>query len=219
VPPQSLVDAVKNRTCVPFVGSGQQLALATFRSKQPDALTALVRSKEILLRLNPRETRDPETLGLWAAVHQRLWELSHQESDLDDAIAAFEKRFGLKHDHDNGINLAFLLIVRATVSGDREPEAIADAQAARRVYRRVVALCDELERRGAGREDGSTSEEAFWVRAALAEALVGVGETARASRVQEELRSEAPADWMKEAAADRIQRLEALLAKVPSLPS
>jgi tetratricopeptide (TPR) repeat protein len=197
----------------------QQLALATFRSKQPDALTALARAKEILLGLNPRETRDSETLGLWAAVHQRLWELSHQQSDLDDAIAAFEKGFGMKDDYYNGTNLAFLLIVRATVSGHLERDAIADAEAARRVYRRVVALCDDLERRGAEREDGSASEEAFWVKAALAEALVGVGETARATRMQEELRTEALADWMKEAVANRIQRLEGLLAKLPRLPS
>jgi hypothetical protein len=46
----------------------QQLALATYKSKRPSELEALERAKEILNYLWPRESLDPETLGLWAAT-------------------------------------------------------------------------------------------------------------------------------------------------------
>ncbi|HEY6140129.1 MAG TPA: tetratricopeptide repeat-containing protein [Thermoanaerobaculia bacterium] len=54
----------------------QQLALATYKSEQPDALAALATAKSILQELNPRSSTDPETLGLWGAVHRRLYELT-----------------------------------------------------------------------------------------------------------------------------------------------
>lgn len=44
----------------------QLLALAAYKSRQPDALSALARAKDVLLALHPHDTRDPETLGLEA---------------------------------------------------------------------------------------------------------------------------------------------------------
>jgi hypothetical protein len=50
----------------------QQLALATYKSKSPDALSALKEAHRLLQDLRPESTNDPETLGLWGAVHKRL---------------------------------------------------------------------------------------------------------------------------------------------------
>ena len=46
----------------------QQLALATYKSKHPDPLSALLRAREILRPLDPERTLDPETSGLWGAI-------------------------------------------------------------------------------------------------------------------------------------------------------
>ena len=43
----------------------QQLALATYKSKQPDANTALEEARTILSELHPETSNDPETLGMW----------------------------------------------------------------------------------------------------------------------------------------------------------
>src|SRR5258705_12422571 len=43
---------------------GQQLALATYKGKRPDVITALLKAKSILEQLNPSTSTDPETLGL-----------------------------------------------------------------------------------------------------------------------------------------------------------
>jgi hypothetical protein len=69
----------------------QQLALATYKSKYPDPITALNQANHILTeRLNAETTNDPETLGLCGAVHKRLWELGRDREQLDGAIASYE---------------------------------------------------------------------------------------------------------------------------------
>src|SRR5215831_13722285 len=52
----------------------QQLAWATYISKEPDAKTALLESKAILRQLDPEASTDSETLGLWGAIHKRLYD-------------------------------------------------------------------------------------------------------------------------------------------------
>ncbi len=102
----------------------QQLALATYKSKHPDPLSALLRAREALKLLDPGRTLDPETTGLWGAIHKRLAELpqrseAERSGDIDTAIEALDRGFKLKHDHYNGINLAYMLDVRgARSSGD-----------------------------------------------------------------------------------------------------
>ena len=54
----------------------QQLALATYKGKIPDAPKSLEKARAILSELNPAISNDPETLGIWGAIHKRLWELS-----------------------------------------------------------------------------------------------------------------------------------------------
>ena len=53
----------------------QQLALATYKSKHPDKLQSLQKAKAILEALFPETSCDAETVGLWGAVHKRLWEV------------------------------------------------------------------------------------------------------------------------------------------------
>jgi hypothetical protein len=97
------------------------LALATYKSEIPDKLTALREASKILTPLSPTTSADAETVGLWGALHKRLWEAGGDRADLDQSIAAYER---LRHDYYNGILYAFMLDERAAVtSGD---EAVAD---------------------------------------------------------------------------------------------
>jgi hypothetical protein len=94
----------------------QQLALATYKSKQPDPLTAVERAKCILKALDPERTLDPETIGLWDAVHKRLAEAperteAQRSTDIAAAIDALDRGFKVTRDHHNGINLAFTLVL------------------------------------------------------------------------------------------------------------
>jgi hypothetical protein len=91
----------------------QRLALATYKSKLPTPDAALQDAAEIIESLKPATSTDSETLGLYGAVHKRFWELSGTAEHLETAIWAHEKGFYIRNDHYNGINLAFLLNVRA----------------------------------------------------------------------------------------------------------
>ena len=46
----------------------------TYKGKQPSELESLQEAHRILQQLDPSSCGDPETLGLWGAVHKRLWE-------------------------------------------------------------------------------------------------------------------------------------------------
>lgn len=192
----------------------QQLALATYKSKKPDPVTALNAAKEILEKLHPYTSTDPETLGLWGAVHKRLYELTGDTAALDESIWAYEKGFYVKNDHYNGINLAFVLNLRAANAADPQ-EATADAVQARRIRRRVAEIARKLLAAGIKDDEGKVhAEETFWVQASLAEALEGSGQKEEAAKLREELAKTAPAPWMVDTMNDQLGKLAALLAKV-----
>jgi hypothetical protein len=192
----------------------QQLALATYKSKKPDPLAALNAAKEILQELQPHTSTDPETLGVWGAVHKRLYELTGDAAALDESVWAYEKGFYVKNDHYNGINLAFVLNLRAADATDPQ-EAIADVVQARRIRRRVAEITRKLLAAGIKDDEGQVdAEETFWVQASLAEALVGSGQNDEGAKLREELTGTAPAPWMVETMNDQLGKLEGLLAKV-----
>jgi hypothetical protein len=139
----------------------QRLALATYKSKQPAPIAALEEARELLAFLDPSTSNDTETLGLWGSIHKRLWELKSATSPdaarahLDAALLAYERGFWLRNDYYNGINFAFLLNLRATLS---DPiEAIADFVHAQRVRRELIPICEKLVGES-GRLEGAASE-------------------------------------------------------------
>src|SRR6185369_7831447 len=187
----------------------QQLALATYKSKKPDAVTALNAAKSILQELNPRSSTDPETLGLWGAVHKRLYEETNDPINLDEAIWAHEKGFYVRNDYYNGINLAFVLNARASVSQPRQ--AMADVVLAERVRRQVIEICENLLRIGIKDDEGKPDpEETFWVNASIVEALAGSGEQEKAAALKASIIPTAPHKWMVKSMEDQLANLEAL---------
>lgn len=191
----------------------QQLVLATYKTWQPNAEaaeTALLEAKKILQTLNPEQTTDPETLGLWGAVHKRLWELKRDEESLEQAIWAYEKGFFLKNDHYNGINFAFLLNARATTLPPRE--ALADVVTAERVRRRVIKICEEALAKGITDDEGNPDAPVtFWVRASRVEAYFGIGERTKSDELKEKAVAEAPEGWMADSLNEQLGKLKHFL--------
>lgn len=186
----------------------QQLALATYKAEEPDARSALIAARDHLRQLDPAVTNDPETLGLWGAIHKRLWDIDSDPAQLEASIAAYERGFYLKQDYYNGINFAFLLNVRASLqqkNGDKS-EAIADFVLARRVRREVIRFC---ERALSAAPDPAAR---YWVLATLWEAALGVGDADAAARWRKEAEAAAPAPWALDTARHQIDRLSQLLA-------
>jgi hypothetical protein len=206
------VHAVQGEKADPYIV--QQLAFATYKSDDPDPKAALLESKAILSRLDPQTSSDPETLGLWGAIHKRLSEMKelsaqdHVEA-LTAAIWAHQKGFYLKYDYYNGINFAFLLDCRATELGGED--AIADRVRARRVRERVVGICTHLLEEGIrGESENKKSEEEYWVRATLVEALFGLGKAAESEAQFATAKKVAPEPWMINTTENQLAKLRAL---------
>jgi hypothetical protein len=194
----------------------QQLALATYKSKDPDEKRALLDARDVLQPLDPETSSDPETLGLWGAIHKRLYEIKEFERPfrldaLTASVSAYEKGFFLKNDSYNGINFAFLLNVRAAETGGED--AIADRVQARRVRERVIGICERLLSVGVtkGESEKQKQEEEYWVRASLAEALLGLSKTEESELAFAAAKNVAPEPWMISATEDQLGKLRALL--------
>jgi tetratricopeptide (TPR) repeat protein len=194
----------------PFVV--QQLALATYKSEYPDKIAALAKASEILELLQPRVSSDAETVGLWGAVHKRLWDARQLRTDLEEAISSYQRGFVLKHDYYNGINLAFLLDVRANSSTGEE--AIVDRLLAARARREVLAICDEELREADEHDAKHTPSELYWLRATRAEALFGLGRCEEAGREFQAAKETTPppAGWMVESTEEQLKKLETLFS-------
>src|SRR5258705_13003529 len=207
----------------------QQLALATYKFQQPDKKTSLINAKNILNALAPRTSSDAETVGLWGAIHKRLWDVTVNPEDLDDAVRAYARGYYIKTDYYNGINYAFVLDVRSSCSdGD---DALVDRLLARRIRKDVLKICDRLLQATSVAAEpglkhfgpGPGGDEPFWIGATKVEALFGLGrrdeaETLKAEVVEKERQRQieaggdgTAAQWMAASLNDQLKKLGELL--------
>ena len=200
----------------------QRLALLTYKSRHPTEQAALEAASRLLEGLEPQVSNDTETLGLWGSIHKRLWSLTRDIMHLDEAIRAYERGFYIRNDYYNGINLAFLLNVRASLATDRT-EAIADFVIARRVRREVVEICERWLLANPPPVDPSTTNQKtleqaqcnrYWVLATISEAKVGLN-AADAQQELDKAYEAAPDTWMTQTTREQVDNLRALLAVSP----
>lgn len=197
----------------------QRLALCTYKGKNPTLKKALEEAGALLSSLSPATSNDTETLGMWGAVHKRLWEETKGRAHLDEAVRGYERGFYLRNDYYNGINLAFLLNVRAANAKGRA-EAVADFVQAERVRREVLEICEELLKKEKKSKADKLSDDArYWVLATMAEVYLGIGDEARAKKKFKEAAAVIPDpkinQWMKETTSEQMEKLSSLLANSP----
>jgi len=200
----------------------QQLALATYKAGEakaktegPDqALAGYAEAEALLRQLDAETTTDPETIGLWSAIHKRRAEMTtrspdERKQDLTEAIRAAERGFLIKRDFYNGTNLAYLLNLRASLSsGD---DKIADNVLAGRVRREVVEIATRgLEtlaaNTAAGADTTTLRDEKYWLAATRAESLIALGDKSGDDLMKEALAS-APAAWMADSTKSQLDRV------------
>jgi hypothetical protein len=128
---------------------------------------------------------------------------------LKAAIWTHEKGFNLMNDYYNGINLAFLLDIRAAEGGGEN--AIADQVRARAVRERVVEVCTRLLAQGIkGESELKKKEEEYWVRATLAEALLGLGNAAKSEAEFAVAKKVSPDPWIINTTEEQLAKLRSL---------
>ena len=197
----------------------QQLAFATYKTRKPTPLDALLAACELLQGLDPNTTNDPETLGVWGAIHKRLWELQGKAEHLTESIRAYSRGFYLKQDYYNGVNYAVLLEERALQNAKlgEHDDAIADRVLARRAREDVLrymtpqmtALAElPLEKR-------------YWLKASMWEVCIGLARPDEADKWEAEARALEPPEWMLQSTLEQLDRLritQAMLTEALAKP-
>lgn len=164
---------------LPLIVSRQ--ALCTYKSKKPNELESLVNAKIILEELNPQQSNDIEIIGLTGAINKRLYELTSDNSYLENAIFSYEKGFQLKQDYYNGINAAFMLYKKAWLLNTQH-KAYEDIKLNADYLRNSVL---EISLRLENEEGFSEKQDAIWVLLTIAEAYNYKGNITKQTEYEE----------------------------------
>ena len=171
----------------------QRLALATYKSKSPDVISALSNAELILNELNPENTTDLETLGLSGAINKRYYEELGEVEFLEKALWYYEKGYHIGNDYYNGINAAYLFTLKASIDEDNF-EAFANFGNGQRIRRNVIKICDKIIKSKIWDE----RDDKQWVLLSLAEAYFGLDNMneveATLGKVKEHLKGEFSSD-------------------------
>lgn len=163
-----LKDALINKPNDSFII--QRLALITYKSKEPSELDALNEALGYLEQLNPNDTTDPETLGLLGAINKRLYEQTNNENYIDKSLHYYERGFYVKQDYYNGINVAFLYLLKAT-SSEIKFEIYANYGQAIKVWNEIIIKWSRVVESDTFEDRGDKE----WVSFTLAEAHFCIG--------------------------------------------
>lgn len=182
----------------------QRLTLATYKSKHPSQLDALHTALGFLSALNLENSTDPETLGLAGAINKRLWEETSSLEYLNKSIYYYEKGFYILNDYYNGINLAYLLNLRAFIStGD---DKIADNALANRVRVKVIEICNMLRAK-----DFESRGDKYWILATLEEAWFGLADELQYKKYKLEAERAAKQNWERQTTEEQIAKLRSVM--------
>ena len=200
----------------------QRLAIMTFKSEYPSKEAALKEAQALLAGLHPDTSRDAQTLGLWGSVHKRLYFLTKDPATLDEAVQAYKRGFYLRNDYYNGINLAYLLNVRAAAATD-PAEAITDFMLAHRIRNEVLAIGEQWLAANPMPDSQQINDEMmkeyrkckYWVLVTLGEAQLGLGDEAKAQQMLAEAYAIAPEPWMEASTREQVENLKALFKDSP----
>lgn len=168
----------------------QQLALATYKSKEPSPIASLVEALKIVERLSPKTSNDPETLGIAGAIHKRLWGITGERKELDLAIVYYGRGFDVRRDYYNGENLATCHDMRAVVQEDAD-EATYDRISARKVRETLVGVLEE----SISSPEFAERSDRKWVYATYANVSFALGRDADGTQWEAAFLGEDPATW------------------------
>lgn len=161
------------RVCLQFEPTNtfliQRLALVTYKSEQPNKKDSLLEALKILDPLEPKESFDIETLGLVGAINKRLFEVTRKKAYLEDAIYSYQRGFFTGNDHYNGINLSYLLNIKAECEKDPSIRGHLNQESAI-IRGKIVNLCKSL----IASKGFSKRDDRHWIYQSLAQAYLGL---------------------------------------------
>ena len=209
-----------------------RLALATYKAKLPNEITALNEAISILDDLDLSHTNDSETVVLAGKIEKRLYFNGLGVEHLASAILYYERAFYLLHNRYNGVNLAFLINNRVDSNlFTTEQDKIADMILANRIRQTVLQICEKdwtaLEQKSLRSETTGLplneelvadqkrieTEQRFWILVNKAEAHFGLGEMTAYEAARKQAEDMEHSVWMMKAFTDEVEKLGVLMNK------
>jgi len=207
-----------------------RLALATYKSQKPDAITALKDALKLLEQLDLEHTNDPETVTLAGAIEKKYFELGQGDAHLNNAILFFQRGYYLLNNRYNCINLAYMQNCRANSSlCTTKEEQIADMVYASHTRRRVLEICEielnEIKKREERQTRDTEENEAmqkqrlyndvqkFWVFVNKAEAHFALGDFEEYKNAVASAKLIEHKPWMMESFEEQVAKLSILLER------
>lgn len=180
--------ALKIRPDDPYLT--QQLALSTYKSKEPSEIEALFQARKIIDLLDPENSNDPETLGIAGAIQKNLWLTTKDIVQLQLAIAYYRRGYEVRRDYYNGENYAGCLELRSIEQSDAEERAY-DRTTARKTRENLIeTLLEAL-----SDENFSDRSDKKWVFATLSNCYLGLGNSLLANEFEQKFLAENPDGW------------------------
>lgn len=182
----------------------QQLALATYKSKDPTEQLALQDALGIIGKLDLEHTTDPETLGIAGAIYKRLWGLNKADSStIDRAIKYYKKGYQLNDDYYTGENYANCLELKAEKETDQD-EKIYYKIEAKRTRKDIVASIQRI-----FQEDNYENRtDIKWVYATMAVCNFALKQQDEFEKYKALFFEEADADWEKQTFNNSIKDIQ-----------
>lgn len=98
----------------------QQQALLLSKVTGTDREKNLTEAGKIIKTLNPFNSLDCETTGIYGGIEKRLFSITNRKIHLDNAIKSYNRGFILDHNYYNGENVVNCLIYKLLDSTDNE---------------------------------------------------------------------------------------------------
>ena len=155
----------------------QRLALVTYKLGEPNKVAALKKAFDILKKLNPNTTTDPETLGLCGAIYKRMFEETKQTKYIDAALWYYERGFYIKQDYYNGWNVSYLYDQLASLA-TKKIDAIYYSKHANMIRKKVINICETLIKE----KTFSSRSDAIWIAQTMYQALLSNGFKSKANK-------------------------------------
>lgn len=172
----------------------QQLALATYKGKEPSEQLALQDALGIIKKLDVDQTTDPETLGITGAIYKRMWMQNKAEmGNLERAIKYYKKGYQLNDDYYTGENYANCLELKAEVEED-EDDKIYFRVEAKRTRKDII----ESIKRIMQEDNYETRPDIKWVYATMAVCNYALKQQEEYEKFKALFLEKADADWEKE---------------------
>lgn len=188
----------------------QQLTLATYKSKKPSEISALISALVVIDQLSPSDSNDPETLGITGAIYKRLWAATHDPVQLDLAIEHYGRGFEIRRDYYNGENLALCHDYRSSLH-EGSDDSIYDRISAKKVRESIINILSNLIT-SPSFEDRSDKR---WIFASLANCCFGVMDEESGTKYEKLFLSENPASWEVETYQANKEQMLKLSGKKP----